>query len=291
MSTDTSPRRRQLSGLEVEDHHLDELITDVERHATGGIPPRPTPPAPPAGPSWREFFVFQVGLLLVVSLLFGLVASAFIARAAQAGDGATSGAAPAASAAPGVSAMPMSDPAHAAMSSAAPAAALGVPRLPQPKVAPPVGQRAATTVKVEMETQEIVATLDDGVAYEYWTFGGTVPGPMIRVRQGDTVELTLKNSPTSKAAHNIDLHAVTGPGGGGEVTMVAPGEAKTFTFQALNPGTFVYHCATAPVPHHIASGMYGMIVVEPPQGLPQVDREFYVMQGELYLEGQRGDQG
>jgi nitrite reductase (NO-forming) len=171
------------------------------------------------------------------------------------------------------------------------AGAAGVPRLAQPQVAPPVGQRAATTVKVNMEIQEVVATLDDGITYTYWTFGGTVPGPMIRVRQGDTVELTLTNPASSATAHNIDLHAVTGPGGGADATMVAPGQSKTFSFKALNPGVFVYHCATAPVPHHISSGMYGLIVVEPPQGLPQVDREFYVMQGELYLDGKRGDRG
>jgi nitrite reductase (NO-forming) len=114
---------------------------------------------------------------------------------------------------------------------------------------------------------------------------------MLRVRQGDMVELTLTNSASSQVQHNIDLHAVTGPGGGAEATMVNPGESKTFRFQAMNPGVFVYHCAVAPVAHHIANGMYGMIVVEPPQGLPKVDREFYVMQGEMYLQGNRGDKG
>jgi nitrite reductase (NO-forming) len=173
----------------------------------------------------------------------------------------------------------------------APAAAGGVPRLPLPPVAPPVGQREATTVQYTVEIKEVVATLDDGVTYTYWTFGGTVPGPMLRVRQGDTVELTLTNNAASQVQHNIDLHAVTGPGGGAEATMVNPGESKTIRFQALNPGVFVYHCAVPPVAHHIASGMYGLIVVEPPQGLPRVDREFYVMQGDMYLTGNRGDQG
>ncbi len=114
---------------------------------------------------------------------------------------------------------------------------------------------------------------------------------MLRVRQGDTVELTLKNSLTSKVSHSIDLHAVTGPGGGAKVTQVAPGESATFRWKALNPGVYVYHCATPMVPHHIANGMYGLIVVEPPEGLPPVDREFYVMQGDFYLDGKRDEPG
>jgi nitrite reductase (NO-forming) len=146
-------------------------------------------------------------------------------------------------------------------------------------------------VKYEVETREIMALMDDGVAYTYWTFGNTVPGPMLRVRQGDTVELTLKNAADNKLSHSIDLHAVTGPGGGAKVTQIAPGESATFTFKALNPGVYVYHCATALVPHHIASGMYGLIVVEPPEGLPPVDHEFYVMQGDFYLEGDREEKG
>jgi nitrite reductase (NO-forming) len=289
MVIDATPRRQQPTETEIEQRKIDALVEEAERHATRGMTPPPAPPVLPAGPSWREFIFFQLSLLLTVALLFGVVAAGLIARAGRASGGTAAGVAPLASSAPAMSGMPLADPAHANMPAVA--ASANAPRLPQPKVAPPVGQREATTVKLELETQEVVATLDDGITYTYWTFGGTVPGPMIRVRQGDTVELTLKNSPTSQAAHNIDLHAVTGPGGGGEATMVAPGESKTFTFQAMNPGTFVYHCATAPVPHHIASGMYGMIVVEPPQGLPKVDREFYVMQGELYLEGQRADKG
>src|SRR5215218_4628230 len=88
MAIDTRPRRR-LPGPEAEEEHLDQLITDVERHATRGMAPRPAPPAPPAGPSWREFLGIQIGLLLAVALLFGAVASAFIARAGGAGGGST----------------------------------------------------------------------------------------------------------------------------------------------------------------------------------------------------------
>jgi nitrite reductase (NO-forming) len=114
---------------------------------------------------------------------------------------------------------------------------------------------------------------------------------MLRVRQGDTVEMTLRNPADSKLSHSIDLHAVTGPGGGAKVTQLAPGESATFSFKALNPGVYVYHCATPLVPQHIANGMYGLIVVEPPEGLPPVDREFYVMQGDFYLEGDRAEHG
>jgi nitrite reductase (NO-forming) len=167
----------------------------------------------------------------------------------------------------------------------------GLVPLAQPQVAAPLPTRGPTLVKYEVETHEMTALMDDGVAYTYWTFGGTVPGPMLRVRQGDTVELTLKNAPDSKLSHSIDLHAVTGPGGGAKVTQIAPGESATFTFKALNAGVYVYHCASPLVPQHIANGMYGLIVVEPTEGLPPVDHEFYVMQGDFYLEGDRAEHG
>src|SRR5581483_5305429 len=157
--------------------------------------------------------------------------------------------------------------------------------LPAPQIAPPLNRTQPATVKVDLETREITATLADGQDYTFWTFGGTVPGPMIRVMQGDTVELTLHNNPSSSVTHSIDLHAVTGPGGGAKVMQVPPGGQATFRFTALNPGVYVYHCATPMVAHHIASGMYGLIVVEPPGGFPKVDREFYVMQGDIYLQG------
>ncbi len=163
--------------------------------------------------------------------------------------------------------------------------------LPMPAVAPPVNRSEPALVKVELEAKEVTAYLADGIAYTFWTYNGTVPGPMIRVRQGDTVELTFKNAPDSKVTHSIDLHAVTGPGGGARVTQVAPGQSATFRFKALNPGVYVYHCATPMVAHHISSGMYGLIVVEPEGGYPKVDREYYVMQGDLYLAGNRDEKG
>ena len=155
----------------------------------------------------------------------------------------------------------------------------------------PLGKRAPQTVQVNLETVEVEGRLAEGVTYTYYTFNGKVPGPFIRARVGDTVQLSLKNNAASKMVHSIDLHAVTGPGGGANLMQVPPGQEKTFTFKALNPGLFVYHCATAMVAHHIASGMYGLILVEPEEGLPSVDREFYMMQGEIYTQNAFGQKG
>ena len=139
--------------------------------------------------------------------------------------------------------------------------------------------------------REVVKKLADGVEYTFWTFGGDVPGRFIRVREGDVVEFHLNNHPSSKLPHNIDLHAVTGPGGGAASAFTAPGHSSQFTFQALSPGLYVYHCATAPVPMHIGNGMYGMILVQPKEGMAKVDREYYVMQGEFYTTGRYGEEG
>lgn len=160
-----------------------------------------------------------------------------------------------------------------------------------PNVPPPVGRTKPARVQVEIETKEVRGTLADGVEYEFWTFGTTVPGPFIRVRQGDTIDLTLKNDPASKFPHSIDLHAVTGPGGGAKVTQTPPGEKTAFLWKAMNPGLYVYHCATPHVPTHIANGMYGLILVEPESGLPKVDKEFYLVQSEFYTTGEYGEKG
>jgi nitrite reductase (NO-forming) len=151
-----------------------------------------------------------------------------------------------------------------------------------PAVPRPTGRSAPAKVVVELEVREVELPISEGVTYAFWTFGGSVPGKFIRIRQGDTVEFHLKNHPDSKMPHNIDLHAVTGPGGGATSTFTAPGHGSQFTFKALNRGLYVYHCATAPVGMHVANGMYGLILVEPPEGLPKVDREYYVMQGDFY---------
>tara|TARA_Y100000310_G_C20603542_1_gene774310 strand:- start:241 stop:1170 length:930 start_codon:yes stop_codon:yes gene_type:complete len=140
-------------------------------------------------------------------------------------------------------------------------------------------------VKISLIAKEVYSEIEPGVFYEYWTYNESVPGPLIRVREGDIIELTLKNDESSKNPHAIDLHAVTGPGGGAVLTQVVPGETKSFRFKALNPGLFVYHCAMPYIPEHISNGMYGMILVEPKEGLSEVDKEFYVVQGELYTTG------
>ncbi|MFO7546712.1 MAG: copper-containing nitrite reductase [Trueperaceae bacterium] len=160
-----------------------------------------------------------------------------------------------------------------------------------PNVVPALNRNYRAHVQVELEVVEQVMRLADGVEYRFWTFGGSVPGPMIRVRHGDYVSFTLQNHPDSMMPHNIDLHAVSGQGGGAETTLLSPGQQTTFGFTALNPGVYVYHCATAPVGMHIANGMYGLIVVEPKEGFAPVDEEFYVVQGDFYTKGDFGQQG
>ena len=160
-----------------------------------------------------------------------------------------------------------------------------------PNVPPPTNRKAPAKVIVELEVVEKDMQISEGVSYTFWTFGGTVPGSFIRVRQGDTVEFHLKNHPSSKMPHNIDLHGVTGPGGGAASSFTAPGHESQFTFKALNEGIYIYHCATAPVGMHVANGMYGLILVEPPEGLSKVDHEYYVMQGDFYTAGKYREKG
>ncbi|MDZ4734413.1 MAG: copper-containing nitrite reductase [Nitrospirota bacterium] len=166
-----------------------------------------------------------------------------------------------------------------------------------PNVPPPITRNQAATVQVDLEATEFVGKLSDDNNYKFWGFNGTVPGPMVRVMVGDTVEVTLKNNKNSKESHNIDFHAVTGPGGGAAMLNTEPGQESKLRFKALNPGLYVYHCATASpsIPEHIANGMYGVILVEPVGGLPRVDKEYYVMQSEFYTKGSsdpaRGHEG
>lgn len=176
--------------------------------------------------------------------------------------------------------------ASAAVTASAPRIAKDPTDLP-----PPVGRREPELVVFELETTELVGQLADGMTYEYWTFNDTVPGPLLRARVGDTIEIRLRNNENSTQVHSIDLHAVNGPGGGADVTQVAPGEEKAFRFKALSPGVFVYHCATPYVPLHVTNGMYGLIVIEPEEGYAPVDREFYVMQGDIYTDLRPGESG
>lgn len=146
-------------------------------------------------------------------------------------------------------------------------------------------------VRISLIAQEVVAEIAPNIYFNYWTYNKQVPGPMLRVKEGDTVEVTLTNHSSSLHDHNIDLHSVTGPGGGAALTHVAPGETKTFRWKALSPGLFVYHCAMPNVSTHNSHGQYGLILVEPKKGLTKVDKEFYLMQGELYTTGQIGKKG
>ena len=158
---------------------------------------------------------------------------------------------------------------------------------------PPIGDRAPAVVKVTLTSKELVGALDpaSGTTYRYWTFNGKVPAPFIRARVGDTIEVTLQNDKGSQMVHSLDFHAAIGPGGGADLTQVPPGQSKTLTFQVNTPGLFVYHCGSPMIAQHIANGMYGLILVEPSGGLPHVDREYYIMQGEIYTTAPKGKAG
>lgn len=159
------------------------------------------------------------------------------------------------------------------------------------EVPPPINRTHNETVKLDLIAKEVIAEITDGIYLNYWTFNNRVPGPLLRVKEGDTIELSLTNDSSSLHKHNIDLHAVTGPGGGATVTKAAPGETKTFRWKALQPGLYVYHCAIPNVSAHMTHGLFGMILVEPKEGLPPVDHEFYIMQSEFYTMGGIGNKG
>jgi len=213
--------------------------------------------------------------LIAISSLFVLaISQACLAADAAAGAGAS----PAGSYVHGDFGPPRGEPIHAVLTT--------------PPMVPPATQRNyPAMVIVELEVIEKELPISEGVTYMFWTFGGTTPGKFIRVRQGDTVEFHLKNNPNNKMPHNIDLHGVTGPGGGAASSFTAPGHESQFTFKALNQGIYVYHCATAPVGMHVANGMYGLILIEPPDGLAPVDHEYYVMQGDFYTIGKYREKG
>jgi nitrite reductase (NO-forming) len=160
-----------------------------------------------------------------------------------------------------------------------------------PNLPPPIARNYATKVVLDIEIKEQVGTLADGVKYTFWTFGDTTPGGFIRVREGDLVETRVSNHPDNSLAHNIDFHGAIGPKGGSEASFVAPGHSATFTWRALRPGLYLYDCVAPPNGVHVANGMYGLILVEPKGGLPKVDKEFYVAQGEFYTQGKFGDKG
>jgi nitrite reductase (NO-forming) len=178
------------------------------------------------------------------------------------------------------------DPATESVQGMEPAATASAPNVP-----PPITRNYSTRVILDVEIREQVMTLSDGVSYLYWSFGGETPAKFIRVRQGDMVETRLHNHPDNMLAHNIDFHGASGPGGGGEASFIAPGHTAVFSWRAMNPGLFLYHCVAAPAGWHISNGMYGLILVEPREGLPKVDREYYIAQGEFYTKGAFGEPG
>lgn len=161
-----------------------------------------------------------------------------------------------------------------------------------PTVLPaPVSHSSPKTHDIELIGELVEAEVMPGVTHRFMTFNGQIPAPMIRVRQGDRLNITVTNLPTNEDAHSVDLHASFGTGGGGAYTEVAPGQSKSFSFTAIYPGAFIYHCGVSNLDEHISRGMFGMIVVEPEEGLPEVDREFYLGQHELYTREQFGVPG
>ena len=153
-----------------------------------------------------------------------------------------------------------------------------------PDVPPPITRHKPAIVEVHMESGRKLMPVHGTVKYEFWSFNGHTPGPFIRARVGDTLEIHVTNTDTNGMPHNCDFHAVTGPGGGAPVLTTVNGEERTSWFKLLHPGLFLYHCAAPPVMDHIANGMYGLILVEPEKGLPKVDHEYYVVQSEIYTK-------
>ncbi|MFD1563403.1 copper-containing nitrite reductase [Haloarchaeobius amylolyticus] len=160
-------------------------------------------------------------------------------------------------------------------------------------IPPPVDWNEPREHDVTIETERVTAEIEPGVTFDYMTFEGQVPGPMIRVRRGDQVNLTFEVSEDlNVAAHNMDFHAVYGPGGGAEATTVAPGDdPMQISFTADYAGVFIYHCAIPNMDQHISAGMFGSILVEPEDGLPEVDNEYYLGQHEIYTDGEVGEEG
>lgn len=158
-----------------------------------------------------------------------------------------------------------------------------------PDVPPAIRRSHQARVIIDLTSEDVVGQLGFQFKYPFWTFNRHVPGPMIRARVGDVLEIHHKNLDSAGIAHNVDFHGIAGPGGGAAVTLSELGETKIAHFKLTQPGLFVYHCAAAPVPVHVQNGMYGMLLVEPAEGLPPVDKEFQVVQSEFYGTESRDD--
>ena len=155
----------------------------------------------------------------------------------------------------------------------------------------PITRSEPATVDVTLRPEEVTAEIEDGVTFDFMTYNGQVPGPFVRVRQGDTVNVTFENPEENVMPHNVDFHAAAGPGGGAEATMTSPGETAKLSFQATYPGAYIYHCAVPNLDMHISAGMFGIILVEPPEGMPAVDHEVYLGQMEIYTDRPAGEAG
>jgi len=147
----------------------------------------------------------------------------------------------------------------------------------------------AETIKIELTAKEADVAIDNaGTTQRMWTYEGVLPGPLIRVKEGDKVEITLHNHPDNGNSHSIDLHAAV-VDVLDEFDEVKPGDTKQFTFSADYPGVFIYHCGADSMAEHIGRGMYGVIIVDPKEGYsqdyPKPDREYVIIQSDLYTEG------
>lgn len=147
----------------------------------------------------------------------------------------------------------------------------------------------AATVKVEIPVREIDLVIDNaGTKHPMWTYGGTIPGPLVRVKEGDTIDFTLTNDPANKNSHSMDFHAgrfdVLD-----EFETINPGEKKDFIWKAEHPGVWIYHCGADSMSEHISRGMYGVVIVDPKEGyskdFPKPDREYVLVHGDLFEAG------
>jgi nitrite reductase (NO-forming) len=142
-------------------------------------------------------------------------------------------------------------------------------------------------IDVELVVEEKLATVAEGFVQQIWTFNGTMPGPVIRTQVGDTVRVHLVNPPEATVSHSVDFHA-SQVAWNDEMRSIAPGEELVYEFTTDYAGVWMYHCGTDPVLHHIANGMFGMVIVEPEGGLPPMENEFFIVQHEWYL-GPQGE--
>jgi nitrite reductase (NO-forming) len=148
------------------------------------------------------------------------------------------------------------------------------------------GAALAETVKVTIHAKEVMLDIDNkGTKYPAWTFDGHIPGPVVRVKEGDTVDFELINDSTNKESHSMDFHAAS-VDVLKEFAPIKPGETKKFSFEAKYPGVFMYHCGNMPMHQHIARGMYGIVIVDPKEGYsavyPKPDREYVLVQGQYF---------